>query len=305
MASKAKEVEATVIEPCDHLEITKATPGSVVESNISAVKAYVDSELAKYAEFEVTDEDGYKAAKAQRTEVRKLKGAVDAERKRVKQAYEAPLKDFEAQVKTITGPIDELESAMKGRISEYEESWRQKRVDALEAYYAELAPALADGLVPFARILDPAWLNRSAKAGSAEQGITEAVQRIATDDHTIDGLDLSDEERTSLKADYFSSLDLSDALARAKGRREQRERVEGLEEMRGGRDEPKEAPMPEEVPICPQEVAPCPVGSPWVVVVPCATRDQMGSVAAALRGVGVTGTICHGTVAEVYGRGSI
>ena len=59
--------------------------------------------------------------------------------------------------------------------------------------------------------------------------------------------------------------------------------------------EPQPAPMP----------APAPVamaGDPWTVVVPCATREQMQGVAAALKAQGVVVTIMHGTVGQVYER---
>ena len=69
--------------------------------------------------------------------------------------------------------------------------------------------------------------------------------------------------------------------------------------------EPQPAPMPAPVPPAPPMPAPAPVamaGDPWTIVVPCATREQMQGVAAALKAQGVVGTIMHGTVGQVYER---
>lgn len=63
--------------------------------------------------------------------------------------------------------------------------------------------------------------------------------------------------------------------------------------------------QPAPIPAPPAPPAPVPVavaGGPWTIVVPCATREQMQGVAAALRAQGVVGTIMHGTVGQVYER---
>lgn len=67
--------------------------------------------------------------------------------------------------------------------------------------------------------------------------------------------------------------------------------------------EPQPAPAP--APPAPPAPVPAPMamaGDPWTIVVPCATREQMQGVAAALKAQGVVGTIMHGTVGQVYER---
>lgn len=68
-------------------------------------------------------------------------------------------------------------------------------------------------------------------------------------------------------------------------------------------NEAQPAPIP--APPAPPAPAPVPMamaGDPWTIVVPCATREQMQGVAAALKAQGVVGTIMHGTVGQVYER---
>ena len=230
--SNPQEVEATGIEPCDKLEVRHVDVPEVV-SNVEAVKAWVDGELAKYGAFEIPDEDSYKTAKAQRASVRKLKIIVDSERKRVKKVYERPLKDFEAQVKTITEPIDKLDAEIKDQINQFDKKCQQNQYDQLAEYYSELSGILADSLSfdQLSSILDPGgfWLRRSNFI-KAESEISVAVNKIAHTLGVIDNMECSKEEKTDLKADYLSCLDLVEATQRMQKRRDSRERAERLEE---------------------------------------------------------------------------
>ena len=213
------------------LEIIKAQPGSPVESNIADVKGYVLSELSKYQAFPIKGRDEYRVAKAQRADVRKLKKAIDDKRKELKSEYEAPLKAFEAAVKEVTGPIDDLDASMKEAIDAYEAGLRDERRASLEKEYADFAPALVS-LVPFERLDDLRWYLASCQYEAAKDELLKRVEAIGRDERSIDNLSLSDDERAELKADYFSTLDMADALAKARERREQRERVTELERRR-------------------------------------------------------------------------
>jgi hypothetical protein len=250
--SDPQEVKATVIEPCDKLDVQHVDVPDVV-SNVEAVKAWVDGELAKYGAFEIPDEDSYKTAKAQRAEVRKLKSAVDAERKRVKSAYDRPLKAFEAQVKTITGPIDKLDGAMKEQISAYEEQCEQAQRADLEEYYTDMAGIIADSLpyCELARIKDPkgSWLKRS-NFTKAEAEIGHTLGDIKGVLETIDIMDLSDDERRDIKADYLSCLDFTAAGKRIQERRDAQERVMELEAQQAAiRDAQRRPVQPEPEPV--------------------------------------------------------
>ena len=232
MMSDSTKVDATIVEPCDQLEVKHIDVPEVV-SNVASVKAWVDGELSKYQAFEIDDEDSYKVAKAQRANVRKLKIIVDSERKRVKKVYERPLKDFEAQVKTITEPVDKLDAEIKDQINQYDKKCQQRQYDQLAEYYSELSGILADSLSfdQLSSILDPGgfWLKRS-NFTKAESEISVAVNKIAHALSVIDNMECSKEEKTELKADYLSCLDLVDATQHMQKRRDACERAEQLEE---------------------------------------------------------------------------
>jgi hypothetical protein len=223
-------VEATIIEPCAELTYDKPTVPAIV-SNIDQVAADVARQLKEFQAFEVNDEASYKASKAQRTAVRKIKQPIDAARKQLKAAYVAPFEAFEAKVKAVTSQVDELDAAYKSANDAYEATWRENRRKSLEDFYAEYAPALAE-MVDFGKLLDASWLNRGTQQATAEQGIIDACDRIAADEKSIDNLDMTDQERVKVKAEYFRTLDIGAALKSITEAREKAEQVRRLEESR-------------------------------------------------------------------------
>lgn len=223
-------VEATIIEPCAELTYDKPTVPAIV-SNIDQVAADVARQLKEFQAFGVNDEASYKASKAQRNAVRKIKQPIDAARKQLKAAYIAPFEAFEAKVKAVTSQVDELDAAYKSANDAYEATWRENRRKTLYDYYTEYAPALAD-MVPLDRLMDASWLNRGTSQATAEQGIIDACTHVAEDEKSIDGLDMTDAERVEVKADYFRTLDIGASLNSLRERREKVEQVKQLEEAR-------------------------------------------------------------------------
>lgn len=105
-----------------------------------------------------------KAAKACRADLNRMSRELNDARKAVKKDYEAPLREFEAHVKELDARIrryaDILGDALKAR----DAAERARKRAAIEERYVEFAGALAQAL-PFDRVLDPKWLNRSTWIG--------------------------------------------------------------------------------------------------------------------------------------------
>ena len=196
-------------------------------------------------------------------------------------------------------------------------------MDALEAGAADFE---ADG--PALEITcDPDAFNDVVKALEAK------VERLAQDWETLKAQFQGEPFYDEAERELFATLDLGAAITAAHEADEERRRIaelkaamepepveepepepeavpepaecqpaefpQPLEQM----PEPQPAPMPAPVPPAPPAPAPVAMaGDPWTVVVPCATREQMQGVAAALKAQGVVGTIMHGTVGQVYER---
>ena len=111
------EVTAEVIEPSNALEVVY-TP-AVFSDNLAALEAYVDQQIAPYigAQIDPADYDQVKQARKCMADLNKLKEPIEAERKRVKREYEAPLKLFEGKVTMENGYIvtdDDMKTNIPG-----------------------------------------------------------------------------------------------------------------------------------------------------------------------------------------------
>lgn len=293
MSSDAQEVAAEVIDvPESELRITKAVPGSAIESNIGAVKAWVEEQLRTYSVPSIASEDDFRQAKRDRTALRKMGADVDNARKHVKQLYEAPLKEFEAAVKDITGPIKTLDAEMRTAIDDWDARKREKRRVELEAHYREFAPMLAEAL-PYERLHDDKWLNPSGNLMSAIDELEAKAAKIGGD------LDQLDEMGTSMtlthpveaKARYLETLDMGDALRydAELARREQAVRdMEAEREAMRQEPEPEPAPIPEPVPQQ-QTTAPKAAIWQWMMHIDAATPAQCEEIGRFCGSIGVTG----------------
>ena len=243
----------------------------------------------------IETEREYKDAKAARTQVRKDYAELDAERKAKTREIDDALKRFRSEVKDVLSPLSDIDERYKAAIDAYEEDWRVRRHIELSQEYLDLAPAI-DGVVPFGVVLrrfgeerGHAWLNRSTNIEQAKVELADAVERIAAGDAQIDQL-VPEEDREEVKAEYFATLDLQQALLKASQAKERRQRVAELErfkeESRNPQAEVEENPQPEHEGSGRPRYAP-PESHAWVISIPDATRDQAMMVADFMRANGI------------------
>lgn len=193
---------------------------------------HIDKKIADVLELYggVTVELSYlKQAKNDRAFLNALVASVEQKRKDAKAAYMEAYLAFEAEVKEHLAPVREASAAIDRQIKDLEAIERQEKRDNLAAYWEGCAGALAE-VVPFSRILDDKWLNKSVSTRSVMEEMDKLVERIATDDQTLDSLQLS--HHIEAKAEYFATLDLSKAIARSKQLDEQEEAARRLEEIK-------------------------------------------------------------------------
>lgn len=228
--------------------IVEATPIETDVQRVGEFGAWVadaqkraDATLDKYRPAPIADEPGYNRAKKERAAVRKVRGEIDAERKLRLREVEDALKALKEQVKEVTGPLDDADRAYKAALDEWDAAKREERARALAQEYEEMAPALAD-MLPYERmaaIADPEgrWLLRSVGDRAAVDLMAAAAQRVVADYETVAALDMTDEERTEVRAEFFRTLDLPAAIRHANELRAERERIAAFEEERRQRDE--------------------------------------------------------------------
>lgn len=264
--SKAERVDAEVIE-------SDLSPLAASERWLAGARERVAELAAQYRVPDeiVTDRD-YKDAKQSRASVRKDAAAIDAERKATTRAMDDALRAFRDGVKDVLLPLTELDAAYKAALDAYDERWGQERRQALQEAYDEYAPDLVP-LVPLDRLIakfgsdrGKGWLMRSVNVEAAKAGLRGSVDAIAAGERTVEGA-VDPEDAEGAKADYFSTLDVGQAIQAAQARAEQRERVRRLEEERREReqaeaqaraeqeDEPEDQPLATGAVMSPEEAA--------------------------------------------------
>lgn len=227
----AIEVEAEVIDSPELL--------SGADKWLSDVSARVEKRRGEYAPHEITSAEDYKQSKRDRTALRKDINEIDAERKAQTRAVKDAVRSFEVRCKGVLTPLTDMEAEYKSHIEDFERGMVDARRMRLAREYAEMAPDLVP-LVPFDRLCekfaaDGKWFNISTGERKASELMEDAVVKVAADEQTIAATAQTAEEEREVKAEYFTTLDLSSAIRNCIARREQRKRVAELEEERASR----------------------------------------------------------------------
>lgn len=317
MAKKTEpqQVEAEVIEAeATTLEVTYTE--ATIASNMDALEAHVKKVVADYegATYDLTSAQAIKDAKHDRSYLNGIKKEIDERRKAVKREYNKPLDAFERRCKQITAIIDESTDAIKAQLDEAEQTRKDALYSRLQQHYEEFAGLLAP-VVPYERLHEPQWLNKTFGEIKAQQALEAKVSDVARDWKTLKAQQEAMPHYADAEREFFRTLDLGAALNAARLVDEEDQRIAELKAAMAPEPEPEPMPEPEPEPIeIPAPVPmsapmpapmPAPVAEPleaWTVEVPRATRSQMQAFASTLKAQGITGSIRRGTPAQVAAR---
>ncbi len=283
--------------------------GLTIRSNIDDLVVKIQRMLDAVGDWDVDDADSYRQAKHTRSDIRAAKALIEGERKRIKNLYEKPLRDFERAVKRATGPLDEADKRFKEKLEAYEANMQRARRSALAAHYAELAPDLAE-IIPFERFLelrgergargDLVWLRRTTDDYAAQQALEAALKAILADWTAIDAQATTPEDADRLRSYYAQTLDLGEAIRQLTADQEREGQIRAQREAEARWREEMErhssiapAPAPEPEP----EPAPTPLPEPepvysWHITLDAhikATRAQAREIASTFSKIGLRG----------------
>lgn len=313
--TEPQQVEAEVIETeATTLEVTYTE--ATIASNMDALEAHVKKVVADYegATYDLTSAQAIKEAKHDRSYLNGIKKEIDERRKAVKREYNKPLDAFERRCKQITAIIDESTDAIKAQLDEAEQTRKDALYSRLQQHYEEFAGLLAP-VVPYERLHEPQWLNKTFGEIKAQQALESKVSDVARDWETLKAQQEAMPHYADAEREFFRTLDLGAALNAARLADEEDQRIAELKAAMAPEPEPEPMPEPEPEPIeIPAPVPmsapmpapmPAPVAEPleaWTVEVPRATRSQMQALASTLKAQGITGSIRRGTPAQVAAR---
>lgn len=289
----AEKVVAEVIEEQESSSLIVTYAPSSIEANFDALEKRVRKtvELYEGATYDLTKADKIKEAKNDRSYLNGLKSEIEERRKAVKREYNKPLAAFEKRCKEITSIIDGASDGIKAQLDEAEERRKAGARAALEAHYREFAELLAP-VVPYERLHDDKWLNKSFGEVKAKKALEEKVSAVARDWDTLKAQRDSMAHYEVAERELFRTLDLGSALNAARAADEEDARIAAMREAVESKPAPRPATRHQTEPA----VAARPeLSCAWTVEIPSATRSQMELLAAALRERGITGTIkCKG-----------
>lgn len=291
--NRAEEVVAEVIEEQESSSLIVTYAPSSIEANFDALEKRVRKtvELYEGATYDLTKADKIKEAKNDRSYLNGLKSEIEERRKAVKREYNKPLAAFEKRCNEITSIIDGASDGIKAQLDEAEERRRAGARAALEAHYREFAELLAP-VVPYERLHDDKWLNKSFGEVKAKKALEERVSAVARDWDTLKAQRDSMAHYEVAERELFRTLDLGSALNAARAADEEDARIAAMREAVESKPAPRPAPRRQAEPAA---AARPELSCAWTVEIPSATRSQMELLAAALRERGITGTIkCRG-----------
>lgn len=170
-------------------------------------------------------------AKKDRAEVNKIEKELAAAQKRVVAMYRQPVAEFEAEMKRLRGICTGISADIDRHVKEVEEAARQERRARLEAVYRENAGAEITELVPFDRLLESGWLNKSTTESTARKELMVRIETVRAEMETLRRT--CGEDFQAVQRVYLASLSINAALgeySRIQAMREAQARAEAARE---------------------------------------------------------------------------
>lgn len=297
MPNEIEKVEGA-LEPVNPFQLViQGQPGSPLQSNIPTVKANVEALVAQYTARPVNNDDDYRIAKAQRTEIRGLTKDIEAQRKDWKKAYLEPIRAFEEQVKDLEAPLAQIDGLISASIDGFDERRKAERTALLADAYARMVPDIAiptagqkTALVDFARIFDARWTNRSMTYETAKAELETKVSKILADEKALAATQVT--HRDAVNEAFWRTLSVDAALAKDKAMTEAEAKQRALDEARAKRNaaQPVATKVAQVTPK--RTITPAPATAfAWRIDIPSADQPTADRIARLVAGCGVACTL--------------
>lgn len=324
----AEEVVAEVIEEQGAPDLVVTYSPSVISANFDAMEDSIRAKVADYegAKYDLTKDESIKEAKNDRLYLNGLKKEIEERRKAVKREYNKPLAAFEKRCKEITSIIDGASDGIKAQLDQAEEDRKSRAMAKLKEHYETFAELLAP-VVPYERLHEKQWLNKSFGEVKAKKALEAKVSKLAGDWETLKSQFEGEPYYEEAERELFATFDLGAAITAARKAAEEAARIAELKAAMEPEPEPEPQPEPEAVgnwypggsPMqeIGERIGPAPVprtaprpatapqpsdATPCVMVIDSATTEQMQSIGRFAGSIGVSGVFKRGTLQQVYER---
>lgn len=226
---------------------------AVITADFDGMKAKLDALLEPYRGLDDAAMAQMETAELKncRADVNRIIKDVEDARKAIKKQVNEPYSAFEQKVKELLAPAQEYADRLGGAVTVRDKEAKRLKREGLERSYLDF---LSDnnlgelaGLIPYERIADERWLNKSFNAVKACDELQARVAKVVHDWGVLQAAGMPFREET--EGEYFRTLDLGQALDYQQSLVEQAKRREAFEaqvkENRAASEsEPKPTPKP-------------------------------------------------------------
>ena len=187
------------------LQITKFELGTI-ETNLTELETVVDEALEKYRNLVFT-EDQIGEAKKTRSDLNRLKDAVNDWRIAKEKEFNEPFAAVKQKANKIVSSIKEVNGEIDKQIKTFEEAQREEKRAAITDWWAKNGKRT----VPIEKVWDDRYLNKTCSEKQWQADLTTKRERITAELAQI--TQMGEPEKVDfLITNYMQTLDVSAAL---------------------------------------------------------------------------------------------
>lgn len=207
-----------------------------ITTNLDDLKKEL-SEIADRYQGVVVTEDTIKVAKDDLASLRKVKDSIETRRKEIKKQWNEPYSKFESEVKAALEVIEKPITEIDGQLKAFAKAEKEAKEKKCKEIYGEQVSDEYKPYLPFEKVFDESWLNKSTSEKTIISDINTAVTQIRIDIDGIKALN-SEIEDQCLKAYKDAGNSMAAAIKRntdylnAKAAAEEKARLEVERKMR-------------------------------------------------------------------------
>ena len=224
----------------------------IAYQKIESVGAEIQKRIEELnLENQVITEDSLSSAKTTRADLNKEFKVFEEQRKFIKNAIEAPYKEFEEKYKDfIAKHYNNADNLLKTKINAFEERLKKDKENRIKAYFEELAQVKNIDFIPFERL--NLNITRSTSDKKLKEDVNVFLENVEKDLNLLQSIPMSEEFKADALFDYKKTLNMSQSIRlaqeREKAKQEELKRQEALrlqEQERREKEPIKEEPKVE------------------------------------------------------------
>lgn len=181
MEATLENVPALEKVPMTDEAFNMRTRAPAISFDYDGLEARAKAIVAKYEGLMVS-EDQVKDIKKEMAEINALKIRLDNARKEAKRQIEAPVKEFEAQIKKICAIFDRTYAELRAQVEAFVEKEREEKRGKVQPIIEEELQAASARVAPFPIPIQESWLNKTTTLKSVREAVRDIIeQRIQSE----------------------------------------------------------------------------------------------------------------------------